>query len=103
MSKLDDIFYKNNMEHVIQDEPNNGFCETCQTMQDWRCGRANKYLPFAKEAVKALIRELIGEDDVLTKDEADGKCEDIGVNINAYIKEGKNSLRNGLRQKVEAL
>jgi hypothetical protein len=48
-------------------------------------------------------REVIGEDDVLTKDEADGKCEDIGTNVNAYIKEAKNGLRARQRQKLSQI
>jgi hypothetical protein len=48
-------------------------------------------------------QELIGADDVLTMQEADGKCEDAGINLSAYIKEGKNGLRARQRKAITKL
>jgi len=85
MSRLDDILYKNQMEHLIQDEPNYGFCETCQEMADFRCHRANKYLPYAKQELKDLVLELMDS------------CNAIHENGNPYIDEVQFS------QKLEEL
>lgn len=57
-------------------------------------------LAAQNNATYEAVMKAIGEDDVLTKDEADGKCEDIGININAYIKEARNSLRAELRKSI---
>jgi len=106
MSKLDDIFYKNQMEHLIQDEPNYGFCETCQEMADFRCRRANKYLPYAKQQLKDLVLELAECDPPYKGDEvsADGWKE---YNRKQYsmrdIDIAVESAFAGLRQKVNEL
>lgn len=39
-----------------------------------------------------IMDDVIGGYEILTPQEADGKCEDMRININAYIKEGRNSL-----------
>lgn len=50
--------------------------------------------------MQAILRDVIGEDTKFTKEEADGKCEDLSTNINAYMKEAKNSLRNQQRHRA---
>jgi len=52
---------------------------------------------------KQSVLEAIGEDNILTRQEADGKCEDLGTNINAYVKGGKNQLRHQIRQKLNLI
>ncbi len=49
------------------------------------------------QKVLGEVEAVIGEDDILTVQEADSKCEDIRVNTNASIKESRNGLRFKLR------
>jgi len=44
--------------------------------------------------------ELVGEDSKYTAQEADGKCEDMSININSYMKDAANSVRAELRAKI---
>lgn len=65
------------------------------------------YKQLARQQVENVLdrveAEVIGEDTMLTKEEADGKCEDLSTNINAYMKEAKNSLRAKQREALASL
>ena len=64
---------------------------------DRRAATANR------EVLDAVERDVIGADDVLTAQESDGKCEDMSVNVTAYMKEAKNSLRGRQRAAIQKI
>jgi hypothetical protein len=58
---------------------------------------------IATKIESLILEEIIGEDVVLSREEQDGKCEDMRININAYMKEGNNSLMAFQRTKLSTL
>lgn len=90
-SELDEILTK--LENAVQHD-------LIIREQGRRSGRSPKSIHSeAKAQILSRYRSLseikkaVGEMDKLTIQEADGKCEDIRINTNAYIKEARNGLR----------
>ena len=55
----------------------------------------------ARANERQAMLDAVGEDEKLTNQEADGNCEDMQINLDAYIKEGRNQLKEELRQKIK--
>lgn len=60
-------------------------------------GCVDDWTDVVVQLFSAFADEIIGSDSVYTKEEADGKCEDMSTNINSYMKDAKNGLRNEQR------
>lgn len=55
-NRLEDLFCRLDFEHLIQTEPNYGYCETCQKMSNEKCHTANSKLRIAIKELRSYLK-----------------------------------------------